>query len=57
MSNLKIQDVAATILDNINYEVNIADVTMTYSGRHLKRLETRIRLYGTSFIDTPQRIV
>ena len=57
MSNLKIQDVAATIIDNINYEVNVADVTMTYSGRHLKRLETRIRLYGTSFIDTPQRIV
>ena len=57
MNNLKIQDVAATILDNINYEVNVADTTMKYSGAHLKLLESRIKLYGDVFIDTPQRIV
>ena len=57
MSNLKIQDVAATILDNINYEVSVADTTLKYSGKHLKRLENRIKLYGSEFIDTPQRIV
>ena len=57
MNNLKIQDVAATILDNINYEVNVDDATMKYSGRNLKRLESRIKLYGDVFTDTPQRIV
>ena len=57
MSNLKIQDVAATILDNINYEVSVADTTLKYSGKHLKRLENRVKLYGNAFIDTPQRIV
>ena len=57
MSNLKIQDVAATILDNINYEVSVADTTLKYNGKHLKRLEKRVKLYGTVFIDTPQRIV
>ena len=57
MSNLKIQDVAATILDNINYEVSVADTTLKYSGKHLKRLENRVKLYGSEFIDTPQRIV
>ena len=57
MSNLKIQDVAATILDNINYEVNVADITMKYSGKYLKRLENRVKLYVSEFLDTPQRIV
>ena len=57
MSNLKIQDVAATILDNINYEVSVADTTLKYNGKHLKRLENRVKLYGSEFIDTPQRIV
>ena len=57
MSNLKIQDVAATILDNINYEVSVADTTLKYSGKHLKRLENRVKLYGSEFLDTPQRIV
>lgn len=57
MSNLKIQDVAATILDNINYEVNVADITMKYSGKYLKRLENRVKMYESEFLDTPQRIV
>lgn len=57
MSNLKIQDVAATILDNINYEVNVAETTLKYSGKHLKRLDNRVKLYGSEFLDTPQRIV
>ena len=57
MSNLKIQDVAATILDNINYEVSVADTTLKYNGKHLKRLENRVKLYGSEFLDTPQRIV
>ena len=57
MSNLKIQDVAATILDNINYEVNVADTTLKYSGKHLKSLNNRVKLYGSAFLDTPQRIV
>ena len=57
MSNLKIQDVVATILDNINYEVNVADITMKYSGKYLKRLENRVKLYVSEFLDTPQRIV
>lgn len=57
MSNLKIQDVVATILDNINYEVNVADITMKYSGKYLKRLENRVKLYESEFLDTPQRIV
>ena len=57
MSNLKTQDVAATILDNINYEVNVADITMKYSGKYLKRLENRVKLYESEFLDTPQRIV
>ena len=57
MSNLKIQDVAATILDNINYEVSVADTTLKYSGKHLKSLNNRVKLYGSEFLDTPQRIV
>lgn len=57
MSNLKIQDVAATILDNINYEVSVADTTMKYSGKHLKRLDNRVKLYGSAFLGTPQKIV
>ena len=57
MSNLKIQDVAATILDNINYEVNVADTTLKYSGKHLKSLNNRVKLYGSEFLDTPKRIV
>ena len=57
MSNLKIQDVAATILDNINYEVSVADITMKYSGKYLKRLENRVKLYGSEFLDTPTQIV
>ena len=57
MSNLKIQDVAATILDNINYEVSVADTTLKYSGKHLKRLENCVKLYGSEFLDTPKRIV
>ena len=57
MSNLKIQDVAATILDNINYEVSLADTTLKYSGKHLKRLNNRVKLYGRVFLDTPKQIV
>ena len=57
MSNLKIQEGAATILDNIKYEVNVADITMKYSGKYLKRLENRVKLYGSEFLDTPHRIV
>ena len=57
MSNLKIQDVAATILDNINYEVNVADITMKYSGKYLKRLENRVKMYESEFLDTPKQIV
>ena len=57
MSNLKIQDVAATILDNINYEVSVADTTLKYSGKHLKRLNNRVKLYGSEFLDTPKQIV
>ena len=57
MSNLKIQDVAATILDNINYEVSVADTTLKYSGKNLKRIENRVKLYGSEFLDTPKQIV
>lgn len=57
MSNLKIQDVAATILDNINYEVSVADTTLKYSGKHLKRLENRVKLYGSAFLYTPKQII
>ena len=57
MSNLKIQDVAATILDNINYEVNVADTTLNYSGKHIKSLNNRVKLYGSEFLDTPKQIV
>ena len=57
MNNLKIQDVAATILDNINYEVNFDNATMKYSGACIKHLKNRIMLYGKAFADTPQRIV
>ena len=57
MSNLKIQDVAATILDNINYEVSVADTTLKYSGKHLKSLNNRVKLYGSEFLDTPKQIV
>ena len=57
MSNLKIQDVAATILDNINYEVNVADTTLKYSGKHLKSLNNRVKLYGRAFLYTPKQIV
>ena len=57
MSNLKIQDVAAIILDNINYEVNVAETILKYSGKHLKRLENRVKLYGSEFLDTPKQIV
>ena len=57
MSNLKIQDVAATILDNINYEVNVADTTLKYSGKHLKSLNNRVKLYGSAFLYTPKQIV
>lgn len=57
MNNLKIKDVAATILDNINYEVNVDDATMKYSGAHIKHLENYIKLYGKAFADTPQKIV
>ena len=57
MSNLKIQDVAATILDNINYDVNVADATLKYSGKHLKSLNNRVKLYGSEFLDTPKQIV
>ena len=57
MSNLKIQDVAATILDNINYEVNVAETTLKYSGKHLKSLNNRVKLYGSEFLDTPKQIV
>ena len=57
MSNLKIQDVAATILDNINYEVSVADTTLKYSGKHLKSLNNCVKLYGSEFLDTPKRIV
>ena len=57
MSNLKIQDVAATILDNINYEVSVAETTLKYSGKHLKRLNNRVKLYGSEFLDTPKQIV
>ena len=57
MSNLKTQDVAATILDNINYEVSVADTTLKYSGKHLKSLNNRVKLYGRAFLDTPKQIV
>ena len=57
MSNLKIQDVAATILDNINYEVSVADTTLKYSGKHLKSLNNRVKLYGQAFLYTPKQIV
>ena len=57
MSNLKIQDVAATILDNINYEVSVADTTLKYSGKHLKSLNNRVKLYGSEFLYTPKQIV
>ena len=57
MSNLKIQDVAATILDNINYEVSVADTTLKYSGKHIKSLNNRVELYGSEFLDTPKQIV
>ena len=57
MSNLKIQDVAATILDNINYEVSVADTTLKYSGKHLKSLNNRVKLYESEFLDTPKQIV
>ena len=57
MSNLKIQDVAATILDNINYEVSVADTTLKYSGKHLKSRNNRVKLYGSEFLDTPKKIV
>ena len=57
MSNLKIQDVAATILDNINYEVSVADTTLKYSGKHLKSLNNRVKLYGSAFLYTPKQIV
>ena len=57
MSNLKIQDVAATILDNINYEVSVADTTLKYSGKHLKSHNNRVKLYGSEFLDTPKQIV
>ena len=57
MSNLKIQDVAATILDNINYEVSVADTTLKYSGKHIKSLNNRVKLYGSEFLDTPKQIV
>ena len=57
MSNLKIQDVAATILDNINYEVSVADTTLKYSGKRLKSLNNRVKLYGSEFLDTPKQIV
>ena len=57
MSNLKIQDVAATILDNINYEVSVADTTLKYSGKHLKSRNNRVKLYGSEFLDTPKQIV
>ena len=57
MSNLKIQDVAATILDNINYEVSVAETTLKYSGKHLKSLNNRVKLYGSEFLDTPKQIV
>ena len=57
MSNLKIQDVAATILDNINYEVSVAETTLKYSGKHLKSLNNRVKLYGSEFLGTPKQIV
>ena len=57
MSNLKIQDVAATILDNINYEVNVADTTLKYSGKHIKSLNNRVKLYSSAFMCTPKQIV
>ena len=57
MSNLKIQDVAATILDNINYEVSVAETTLKYSGKHLKSLNNRVKLYGSAFLYTPKQIV
>ena len=57
MSNLKIQDVAATILDNSNYEVSVAETTLKYSGKHLKSLNNRVKLYGSEFLDTPKQIV
>lgn len=57
MSNLKIQDVAATILDNINYEVSVAETTLKYSGTHLKSRNNRVKLYGSEFLDTPKQIV
>ena len=57
MSNLKIQDVAATILNNINYEVSVADTTLKCSGKHLKSLNNRVKLYGSEFLDTPKQIV
>ena len=57
MSNLKIQDVAATILDNINYEVSVADTTLKYSGKHLKSHNNRVKLYGSAFLYTPKQIV
>ena len=57
MSNLKIQDVAAIILDNINYEVNVADTTLKYSGKHLKSLNNRVKLYSSAFMCTPKQIV
>lgn len=57
MSNLKIQDVAATVLDNINYEVSVADTTLKYSGKHLKSLNNRVKLYGSEFMCTPKQIV
>ena len=57
MSNLKIQDVAATILDNINYEVSDAETTLKYSGKHLKSLNNRVKLYGSAFLYTPKQIV
>ena len=57
MSNLKIQDVAATILNNINYEVSVADTTLKCSGKHLKSLNNRVKLYGSEFLNTPKQIV
>ena len=57
MSNLKIQDVAATILDNINYEISVAETTLKYSGKHLKSRNNRVKLYGSEFLDTPKQIV
>lgn len=57
MSNLKIQDVAAIILDNINYEVNVAETTLKYSGKHLKSLNNCVKLYGSEFLYTSKQII